>query len=72
MNIINIDSYVAKNAHIDCEKYTCEVLNNSIIKPLNDELKFLMKKDIFFFLMWNEDKELIVKYSKREVIDVSD
>ena len=55
INITNIDSYVIKNAHIDCEKDTYDGLNDPIIKPLNDEMKSLMKEYIYFY-MWNEDK----------------
>ena len=48
INITNIDSYVIKNTHIDYEKDTYDGLNDPIIKPLNDEMKSLMKEYIFF------------------------
>ena len=59
-------SYVIKNAHIDCDKDKYDVLNDSIVKPLNEEMKLLMNKDICVYFMWNEDKKLIIKYSKEE------
>ena len=59
-----LKSYVIKNAHIDCEKDTYDVLNDSIVKPLNEEMKLLMEKDMFVYFMWNEDKKFIIKYSK--------
>ena len=31
-----VKSYVIKNAHIDCDKDTYDVLNDSIVKPLNE------------------------------------
>ena len=64
-------SYVIKNAHIDCEKDTYDVLNDSIVKPLNEEMKLLMEKDMFVYFMWNENKKLIIKYSKEEDINKS-
>ena len=64
-----LNSYVIKNAHIDCDKDTYDVLNDSIVKPLNEEMKLLMKKDMFVYFMWNEDKKLIIKYSKEEDIN---
>ena len=64
-------SYVIKNAHIDCEKDTYDVLNDSIVKPLNEEMKLVMEKDMCVYFMWNEDKRLIIKYSKEEDINKS-
>ena len=49
MNVINIDSYIINNDRIDCEKNTCELLNDSIVKALNDEIKIIMNEDMFFF-----------------------
>ena len=66
-----LNSYVIKNAHIDWDKDTYDVLNDSIVKPLNEEMKLLMKKDMFVYFMWNEDKKLIIKYSKEEDINKS-
>ena len=63
--------YVIKNAHIDCEKDIYDVLNDSIVKTLNEEIKLLMEKYIFVYFMWNEDKKLIIKYSKEEDINKS-
>ena len=53
-----LNSYVLNNAHIDCKKDTYDVLNDSIVKPLNEEMTLLMKKDMFVYFMWNEDKKL--------------
>ena len=64
IHIKKLKSYVIKNAHIDCDKDTYDVLNNSIVKPLNEEIKLLINKFMFVFFMWNEDKKLIIKYSK--------
>ena len=47
MNLINIDSYTIKNADIDCEKYAYEVLNDSIIKLLNEEINIIINEDMF-------------------------
>ena len=66
-----LDSYVIKNAHIDCDKDTYDVLNDSIVKPLNEEMELLMNKDMFVYFMRNEDKKLIIKYSKEEDINKS-
>ena len=46
-------------------------MNNSIVKPLKEELKSLMNKDVFVFFMCNEDKKLIINYSKEEDINKS-
>ena len=45
------------------------VLNDSIVKLLNEEMKPLMEKYMFVYLMWNEDKKFIIKYSKDEDIN---
>ena len=66
-----LKSYVIKNAHIDCDKDTYDHLNNSTVKPLNEEIKILMNKDIFLFFIWNEDKKIIIKYSQEENINKS-
>ena len=62
---------VIKNAHIDCDKDTYDVLNESIVKPLNKEMKIIMNKDMFVFLMWNEDNKLIIEYSNEDDITKS-
>ena len=49
MNVINIDSYVIKNYSIYCEKDTYGVLNYSIFKALNDEMKIIMNEDMFVY-----------------------
>ena len=59
------------NAHIDCEKDTYDVLNDSIVKPLNEEMKLLMEKHMFVYFKWDEDKKLIIKYSKEGDINKS-
>ena len=46
-------SYVIKNAHIDCDHDTYDVLNKSIVNPIYDDMKLLMNKDKFVFLLWN-------------------
>ena len=48
MNVIKIDSYIIKNAHIYHEKDTYEVLTALIVKPLNDEIIIVMKEVIYF------------------------
>ena len=63
-----LKSYVITNAHNNYEKDTYDVLNDSIIKPLNKEMKLLMEKYVCVYFMWNEDKKLIIKYSKEEDI----
>ena len=71
INVKNLNSYVIKNVHIDCEKKNAyDVLNESIVKPLNDEMKITINEDICF-LMRNEDKKVILKYSKSEDINES-
>ena len=39
INVKKLNSYLIKNAHIDCDKDTYDVLNESIVKPINDEIK---------------------------------
>ena len=53
-------SYVIKNTHIDCHHDIYNVLNKSIVKPINDDMKLLMKEDMFDFLLWNEDYKLTI------------
>ena len=64
MSVIYINSYVIKNAHTYYEKDTYEVLNDSVVKLFNNEIKIIMNEDIFVYFMWNEDKKLMAKYSK--------
>ena len=71
IRVKTLELCVIKNDHIDCDKDTYDVLNDSIVKPLNEEMKLLMKKDMFVYFMWNEDKNLIIKYSKEEDINKS-
>ena len=40
-------------------------------KILNEEMKLLMEKDMFVYFMWDEDKKLIIKYSKEGDINKS-
>ena len=42
-------SYVIKNAHIDCDHDTYDVLNKSIVKPINNDMKIKKKKLDFLF-----------------------
>ena len=44
-------SYVIKNAHIDCDHDKYDVLIKSIVNPINDDMKILMKKNRFVFLL---------------------
>ena len=53
-NVIHIDSYVIKNTHIDFDKETYDVLNDSIVKPLNGDMKTIINEDTFVYFMWNE------------------
>ena len=46
----NLLYYVIKNAHIDCDHDIYAVLNNSIVKPINDDMKILINKDMFIYL----------------------
>ena len=43
-----IFSYVIKNTHNDCDHDTYDVLNKSIVKSINNTMKLLINKDIFF------------------------
>ena len=71
INVKNLNSYVIKNGHIDCDKDTDDVLNESIVKPINDEMKIIMNKDMCVFFMWDDNNKTIFKYSKREDINES-
>ena len=64
-------SYVIKNAYIDCDHDTYDVLNKSIVKPINDDMKTLMNKDTFVFLLWNEDDKLTIQYSTKDDCNTS-
>ena len=64
-------SYEIKNAHIDCDHDTYDVLNKSIVKPINDDMKTLMNKDMFVFLLWNEDDKLTIQYSTKDDCNAS-
>ena len=64
-------SYVIKNAHIDCDHDTYDVLNKSIVEPINDDMKLLMNKDMFVFLLWNEDNKLTIQYSTKDYCNES-
>jgi len=59
-------SYVIKNTHIDCDHDTYDVWSKSIVKPINDDMKTLMNKDMFVFLLWNEDDKLTIQYSTKD------
>ena len=71
IHIKKLESYVIKNSCIDCDKDTYYVLNNSIVKPLNEEIKLLMNRDMCMYFMWNEDKKRIIKHSREEDINKS-
>ena len=49
INVKNLNSYRIKNAHIYCKKDTYDVLNESIVKPLNNEMIIIMNEDRFVF-----------------------
>ena len=59
-------SHVINSDTIDCDHNTYDVLNNSIVKPINDDMKLLISKDMFVFLLWNEDNKLIIQYSTKD------
>ena len=63
--------YVIKNVHIDCDHDTYDVLNKSFVKPINDDMKLLMNKDMFVFLLWNEDNKLTIQYSTKDYCNES-
>ena len=63
--------YVINNAHIDCDRDTYDVLNKSIVKSINDDMKILMNKDTFVFLLWNEDDKLTIQYSTKDDCNAS-
>ena len=65
----NLNSCVIKNSYTDCDKDVYEVLNDSIVKPLNDEMIIRMNEQMIVIFVWNEDKKIIVKYSKSEDIN---
>ena len=46
-------------------------MNESIVRPLNEEIKIIINKDIFVFFMWNEDNKLIIEYLKEDDINKS-
>ena len=50
------------------KKDTYDVLNDSIVKPLNEEMKLLMEKDMFEYFMWNEDKNLSSNIRKKKIL----
>ena len=56
INVKKLNSCVRKNAHIGCDKDTYDVLNEPIVKPINNEIKTIMRKDIFVFFMWDDNK----------------
>ena len=59
-------SHVINSDTIDCDHNTYDVLNNSIVKPINDDMKLLISNDMFVFLLWNEDNKLIIQYSTKD------
>ena len=61
-------SYVIKNAHIDCDHDTYDVLNKSIVKPINDNMKTLMNKDMFVFLLWNKEDKLLYSIQRKMIV----
>ena len=46
IHIKKLKSYVIKNTHIECDKDTYDVLNGSIVKQLNEEIKILMNNSV--------------------------
>ena len=59
INTKNLNSYVTKNAHINCENDTKDILKESIVKLLNDEMKIIMNEDMFIFLCGIKIKNLL-------------
>ena len=49
MNVKKLDPYVINNTHIDCDRYTYDALNDTIVKSLNDEMKIIMNETVFFY-----------------------
>ena len=63
-----LKSYVIKNAHINCDKDTYDVLIDSIVKPLNEEMKSLMKK-IYVYTLWGmKIKSLSSNIRKKKIL----
>ena len=44
-----MNSYIINNSRIGSEKYTYDVLIESIVKPLNDEMKVIMNENMCVF-----------------------
>ena len=61
-------SYAIKNVHIDCNHDTYDLLNKSIVKPINDDIKLLTNKDMFVFLLWNEDNKLTINILLKMIV----
>ena len=51
-----------KNNCIECAKYTYEVLQKLIVKPINDDMKFLNRDDMSLYFMWDKNNNTYIKY----------
>ena len=47
MNVKNTDLNVIKKTYINCDKNAYDVLNESIFKQLNNEMKIITNDDFF-------------------------
>ena len=51
-----------KNNCIECAKYTYEVLQKLIVKPINDDMKFMNRDDMSLYFMWDKNNNTYIKY----------
>ena len=56
----NITSYVIKNGHIDYKKDIYDIFQQTLATPINNDLKYLMRKDYCLYLKWKKDGKLEV------------
>ena len=62
----NMTSYVIKNGHIDHKKDTYEIFQHTLATPLNNDLKYLRRKDYCLYFKWKEDGKLEVSYEEKD------
>ena len=67
IDINNLNSYVTKNAHTDCEIDTYDALNESIVKPLNRGMKRITREDFLYFLCRMKIINLLSNISKVKI-----
>ena len=51
-----------KNNCIECAKYIYEVLQKLIVKPINDDMKFMNRDDMSLYFMWDKNNNTYIKY----------